>query len=40
VNNNLKANLDNLQTLLQGLPDFGAIGKAEAQAMIQVNQQA
>ena len=40
VNNNLKANLDNIQTLLQGLPDFGAIGKAEAQAMIKINQQA
>lgn len=40
INNNLKANLENIQTLLQGIPDFGAIGKAEAQAMIKINQQA
>ena len=40
VNSNLQTNLENLQSLIQGLPDFGAVGKAEAQAMIQVNQQA
>lgn len=40
INSNLKTNLENLETLLQGLPDFGSMGKTEAQAMIRVNQQA
>jgi hypothetical protein len=40
VNSNLKANLESIQTLLQGISDSGTTGKAEAQAMIKINQQA
>jgi hypothetical protein len=40
INDNLKANLNSIETLLQGIPDFGSPGKAETQAMIKINQHA